>query len=156
MGNKFCKWRKRKANMLQSFSSQSHGVSLNNFITYNIEAVKISSRFLWRHWYINSTTIKIRTPQKNLLAHREAAVHQRARETWPPWPSSPGRVGRVSRSWPWPQPPQRLPAPIKTSRSVHQWDQCQVSIVLLCPFKIGGYWIRTYVVYVPDRSENGS
>ena len=49
--------------------SVNHGVSLNNFITYNIEAVKISSRCLWRHWYINSTTIKNQLTTKKFYWH---------------------------------------------------------------------------------------
>ena len=54
-----------------------HGVSLNNFITYNIEAIKISSRCLWRHWqiYEQHNYKKSAHHKKILLAHRDQNLH---------------------------------------------------------------------------------
>ena len=59
----------RSLSMAVKFECANHDVSLNNFITYNIEAVKISSRCLWRHWYINSTTIKNQHTTKKIYWH---------------------------------------------------------------------------------------
>ena len=67
------------SNSINSIKGHKHDMSVRNFITYNIEALKISSTSLWRHWILDNphrekqpfshVTLLARVDRDPLLGH---------------------------------------------------------------------------------------